>query len=49
MRRKSPQIVYFLLKLITNDKQIIVHGKVDHNISVMKNEIVCIQYVSNVI
>ena len=27
-----------------NNKQIIVHGTVDHNILVMKNEIVCNQY-----
>ena len=28
-----------------SDKQLIVHGKFDHNIPDMKNEIVCNQYV----
>ena len=27
-----------------SNKQLIVHGTVDHNILVMKNEIVCNQY-----
>ena len=36
----------FLLEIIySNNQQLIVHGKVDHNILVMKNEIACNQYV----
>ena len=42
MWKEGSQIVYFLLKTHHySNKQLIVHGKVDHNILVMKNEIVC--------
>ena len=46
MRKESSQIINFFDK--TNcyiNWQLIVHGKVDHNILVMKTEIACNQYV----
>ena len=42
MWKEGSQIIYFLLKLITI---VIVYGKVDHNILVMKNKIACNRYV----
>ena len=36
--------LFFVKTQYYSDKKLIVHGRVDHNIFVMKNEIVCNQY-----
>ena len=46
MLKECSQVVYNLLKTHHySNKQLIVYGKVDHNILVTKNEIVWNQYV----
>ena len=45
VKRGFPNYLLFVKTIYYSNKQLIVHGKVHHNILVMKNENACNQYV----